>query len=45
MAALTVATEMGFFGDEGEVDDGDVGGGDAHGEAVELAVHGGDDEA
>ena len=34
----------GLLGDEGEIDDRDVGGGDTHGEAVELAVHLGDDE-
>jgi hypothetical protein len=34
----------GLLGDEGEVDDRDVGGRDADGEAVQLAVHRGDDE-
>src|ERR1700744_6008371 len=34
----------GLLGDEGEIDDGDVRGRDAHGEAVELAGHLGDDE-
>jgi len=34
----------GLGGDEGEVNHGDVGGRDAHGEAVELAVHLRDDE-
>src|SRR3981081_201401 len=34
----------GLLGNEGGVDDRDVGGGDADGEAVKLAVHRGDDE-
>ena len=44
MAALIAVDGDGLLGDEGEVDDRDVGGGDADGEAVELAVHLGDDE-
>ena len=44
MAALMASTDDRLFGDEGEVDDRDVGGGDADGEAVELAGHLGDDE-
>ncbi len=36
-AAFTALASVGLLADEGEVDDGDVGGWDADGEAVELA--------
>ena len=44
MAALIDLHRDRLLGDEGEVDDRDVGGGDADGEAVQLAGHRGDDQ-
>jgi hypothetical protein len=44
MAALMALDGDGLLGDEGEIDDRDVGRGDADGEAVQLAGHLRDDE-